>query len=153
MTSFNDSTPSRRIAAAAIIVLGGLGVVGFGLGALGLVAPGAKPGDDIVYGLTFDRAWITGVALLALAATVIGALGLARAARGLGAGRRGAIVALALGSLGVIGGVLNLALADGGPGTGNGVIGGSVALLLGLIATILGAMTLIRSRHTIGSSV
>jgi hypothetical protein len=149
MTTSKSPPTARRVLAVAGTTLFGLFAVGgFGLGAFGLAAPGAKPGDDVVYGLTFDRAWITVVAVLALAAAVIGGLGLARSVRGTGTGRRGAIVALAAGPLCVVGGVLNLVLADGGPGTGNGIIGGVVALLLGLIATVLGGLTLARSRRT-----
>lgn len=149
-TTAHPKVSRRRLVWAGFILIGVLGLGGFLLGALGLIAPGARPGDDVVYGLTFDRAWITVVALLALAAAVIGGRGLTRAVRGTGTGRKGAIVALTIGPLGVLGGVVNLALADGGPGTGNGVVGGVVALLTGLIAITFGVLTLTRFRRADG---
>jgi len=65
---------------------------------------------------------------------------------GRGHGRKGAIVAVVAGLIAVLNGVLNLAVATGGPGTGNGVIGAAGALVLGLIAAGVGVLTLARSR-------
>ncbi|WP_037765950.1 DUF6223 family protein [Streptomyces sp. 142MFCol3.1] len=101
------------------------------------------------YTLTAARFWATSVALLGLAGLVIGKMALTRSARRIGdGGRRQAIVALVAGLIAVVGGALNLAVADGGPGTGNGVVGGALALVLGLIATVLGRLALARSRRT-----
>ncbi|MFF6789257.1 DUF6223 family protein [Streptomyces filamentosus] len=98
------------------------------------------------YELTTGRLVGTTAALVALAGVIAGTIALRRARRGAD-GRRGALAALVAGPAGVVVGVLNLAVADGGPGTGNGVIGGGMALLLGLAATLLGGSTLARSRR------
>jgi hypothetical protein len=47
----------------------------------------------------------------------------------------------------VIGGVLNLATANGGPGSGNGVIGSAQALVLGLAGMVLGGLAMARFRQ------
>lgn len=101
------------------------------------------------YTMTTDRLWATASAVLALAATVIGGLAVARSVRqiGPGQGRNGAIVALIVGLLAAIIGGLLLATADGGPGTGNGVVGAFAALVLGLIAIAEGGLVLARSRR------
>jgi hypothetical protein len=79
---------------------------------------------------------------------VIGGLALARSARRIGhKGRRGAIVALVLGPIGLIIGGLVVVTADGGVGTGGGVAGGVVAMMVGLIGTALGGLALARSRR------
>jgi hypothetical protein len=106
--------------------------------------------DDYVSGLTFDRAWATAAGLLALAGAVLGGLALARYNRPVGnGGRKGAIVALAVGLFAVINGVLIVATADSGPGSGNGIIGGYAALVVGLIAAALGGLVVARSRRTV----
>jgi hypothetical protein len=51
------------------------------------------------------------------------------------------------GLIAVGGGVVNLAVADGGPGTGNGVVGGAVAVVVGLMAAAFGGLTLARARR------
>jgi Family of unknown function (DUF6223) len=100
------------------------------------------------YTLTAGRFWATLAALLGLAGVVIGGLALARSARRIGnGGRNGAIVALVAGPAALVGGVLVLAVADGGPGTGNGVVGGGMALVLGLAASVLGGLVQARSRR------
>ena len=105
--------------------------------------------DVAVNTLTAARFWATSAALLGLAGAIIGGLALARSVRRSGDdGKRGDIVALVSGLIAVVGGALNLALADGGPGTGNGVVAGGAALVLGLTATVLGWLTLARSRRT-----
>ncbi|SPF06368.1 DUF6223 family protein [Streptomyces sp. MA5143a] len=101
------------------------------------------------YTLTTARFWATAAALLALAGVVIGRRALTRSVRRNGnGGTKGAITALAVGLITMVGGTVHLAVADGGPGTGNGVVGGGAALLLGLIATVLGWLALGRSRRT-----
>jgi hypothetical protein len=100
------------------------------------------------YTLTAARLWATAAALLGLAGAIIGGRALARSVRRLGdGGRTGAVVALVSGPIAVVGGVLNLAVADGGPGTGNGVVGGAVAVVVGLVAAAFGGLTLARTRR------
>jgi uncharacterized protein DUF6223 len=95
----------------------------------------AQAADVDAYTLTAARFWATSAALLGLAGVVIGKRALTRAARRFGdGGRRGAIMALVSGLIAMVGGALDLAVADGGPGTGNGVVGGALALVLGLTA-------------------
>ncbi|WP_225839646.1 DUF6223 family protein [Streptomyces sp. NK08204] len=135
----------RRLPAAVAAAL---------LGGIGLAAPAAahasaQSAEVGAYTLTAARFWATAAALLALAGVVIGRLALARSVRRIGdGGTKGAITALVAGLIAVVGGALNLAVADGGPGTGNGVVGGAAALLLGLLATVLGWLALARSRRT-----
>jgi hypothetical protein len=106
----------------------------------------SEPAATTVHGLTPRRFWATAAAGLALVGVVIGGLALGRPASFSGtASRVGAILSLVAGLIAVINGVLNLALATGGPGTGNGVVGGAVAVVLGLIATVLGGLALSRS--------
>lgn len=120
-------------------------------GALVLATPAAaavsaQSAEVDSYTLTADRLWATAVALLTLAGVVIGGAALRRATRRVGdGGAKGAVVALVAGLIGVIGGVLNLAAADGGPGTGNGVVAGGAAVVLGLVSVCLGWMA--RSRN------
>jgi hypothetical protein len=105
--------------------------------------------DVDAYTLTAARLWATSAALLGLVGAVIGGLALARSVRRIGnGGRQGPIVALASGLVAMVGGALNLAVADGGPGTGNGVVGGALALMLGLVAVVLGGLAVARSRRT-----
>jgi hypothetical protein len=112
---------------------------------LGSVAPTTVAVD--AYTLTAARLWATLAALLGLAGAILGGRALLRTVRRPGGGRKGAVVALASGLIAVVGGVLNLAVADGGPGTGNGVVGGAAAVVVGLIAGVLGGLTLARGRH------
>jgi hypothetical protein len=81
---------------------------------------------------------------------VIGGLPLARSAGriGTGTGRRGAIMALVLGPIGLAIGGMVVVTADGGLGTGNGIAGGFVAVIVGLIGMALGGLALARSRRT-----
>jgi hypothetical protein len=119
-------------------------------------------------GLTFGRLMGTTAAFVALAGVVIGVLALTRStdrpgngsindngsgngngsSNGSGNRRNRAITALAAGLVGLVMGVVNLAVADGGPGTGNGVIAGAMALALGLIGTALGGLAVTRARRT-----
>ena len=64
---------------------------------------------------------------------------------GIDSGRRGAIVALVLGPIGLIIGGLVVATADGGLDTGNGLGGGVVAIAVGLIGMALGGLASARS--------
>lgn len=98
--------------------------------------------------LTTGRLVGTVAALVALAGVVIGGLALARSTGRIGNGKRGAIVALVAGLIGMVIGAVNLVVADGGPGTGNGVLGGALALVLGLIAAVLSRLALVRSHRT-----
>jgi len=105
--------------------------------------------DVDAYTLTAARLWATSAALLGLVGSVIGGLALARSVRRIGdGGSKGAAVALVSGLVAIVGGALNLAVADGGPGTGNGVVGGALALVVGLAAMVLGGLTMARSRRT-----
>lgn len=94
--------------------------------------------------LTSARFWAAVAALLGLAGVIIGMRALRRAA----SGRTGARVAMVAGLVAVIGGAVNLAIADGGPGTGNGVVAGGMAIVLGLLAGVLGGLVVARSRRT-----
>ena len=130
------------LAAAAGALIGGVGLAAPAV-AYASVQPVAADTS-----LTTGRLVGTTAALVALAGVVIGRLALARSARRIGNGKRGAIVSLVAGLTGMVIGVVNLAVADGGPGTGNGVIGGAIALVLGLVAAVLGRLALTRSRRT-----
>ncbi|MEU6578512.1 DUF6223 family protein [Streptomyces sp. NPDC046805] len=123
--------------------------VGFMLAAPAATHALAQSGNVGAYTLTAARFWATSAALLALVGVVIGGLALARSRRRIGnGGKKGAIVAVVSGLIAVVGGAVNLAVADGGPGTGNGVVGGAIALVLGLIAMVLGGLARARSRRT-----
>jgi hypothetical protein len=93
------------------------------------------------YTLTAGRVVGTAIALVALAGVVIGVLALARPD-----GRR-SMMAVVSGLIGLIGGGLLVATADGGPGSGSGIVGGYAAVAVGLIATGLGVLALARSRR------
>jgi hypothetical protein len=60
----------------------------------------------------------------------------------------GAVVALVAGLIAAVNGVLNLAIAKGGPGSGNGVVGAAAAVVLGLLGMVLGGLALARSRRS-----
>lgn len=123
--------------------------VGFTLAAPAAARVLAQSAQVDSYTLTAARFWAAAAALLGLAGAVIGGLALARSVRRIGnRGKNGAVVALVSGLIAVVGGALNLAVADGGPGTGNGVVGGAFALVTGLIAMALGGLALARSRRT-----
>ena len=101
-----------------------------------------------VYTMTPERIAASLAALVGLIASVIGGLALARSAEGIGnGGRRGAIVALVLGPIGLGVGALIVATADGGLGTGKGLAGGVVAIIVGLVGMVLGGLALSRSRR------
>ena len=87
---------------------------------------------------------------MALIGAVMSGRALNRSARRSGGanGRHGAIVALVLGPIALVGGGLVVATANGGLGTGNGLGGGVVAMLVGLIGMTLGGLALARSRRS-----
>lgn len=121
------------------------------LGAVVLATPAAAQSAEVgAYTLTTARFWATVAALVGLAGAVVGGVARVRARRRTGnLGRNGALVALGAGVVAVVGGVVNLLVADGGPGTGNGVVGGGVAVVLGLVAAAFGWLVVSRSRHTV----
>jgi len=96
--------------------------------------------------LTPGRLWSLIAALVGVIGVVAGGLALARSRSG--DTRRGAVVALAAGLLGMAGGAFVVAAAKGGPGTGYGIVGGFLALVVGLVAAALGGLALSRSRRT-----
>jgi hypothetical protein len=109
----------------------------------------AQSADVGAYTLTAARLWATAAALVGLVGAIIGGLALARSVRRIGnGGRKRAVVALVAGLIAMVGGAVNLAVADGGPGTGNGVVGGALALVLGLLGLVLGGLVVARSRRT-----
>lgn len=116
-----------------------------------MAAQVSEPTAATVQGMTARRLWATTALVLALGGVIIGGLNLARAGRGTGNGKMGAIVAIGAGLIAIFNGVLNLAVATGGPGSGNGVIGAAAALVLGLIAAALGGSALVRSHRTASS--
>lgn len=74
----------------------------------------------------------------AIAAALLGLLGIVFGGLALTSRRRGALVALTTGPIAILGGALVVLTADGGLGTGNGLGGGVVAMLLGLAGAVLG---------------
>ena len=130
---------STRVLAAALVL--SIGLAAQQAAAQPLVNPYAMTPRRIGASLTF---------LVALIGAVVGGRALARAAGRIGsAGRpRDAIVALVLGPVSLISGVLVVATAKGGLGTGNGLAGGVVAIVVGLIGLTLGGLALARSRRT-----
>jgi peptidoglycan/LPS O-acetylase OafA/YrhL len=86
--------------------------------------------------LTAGRAWSLAGAVFGLAGIVSGVLALRR--------RRGAVVAVGAGVVGIIIGALVVVMAKGGPGTGYGVVGGYVSLVLGVAAAALGGLAMRR---------
>jgi hypothetical protein len=121
------------------------------IGGFGLAAPTAAQGADqppavSAYTLTPGRIAASMAGVVGLIGAVAGGLALARSGRlGTANGRRGAIVALAMGPIALLIGGLVVATADGGVGTGNGLGGGIVAMVLGLIDMALGGLAQARA--------
>ncbi|MFG1675096.1 DUF6223 family protein [Micromonospora sp. NPDC049282] len=86
----------------------------------------------------------TAFALVSLASVIIGGL----AVRRVGAGQRGALLALATGVVGLVLSASHLALTTGGFGTGQGRAGAIAGVVLGLVGVGLGGLALARSRRT-----
>jgi len=96
------------------------------------------------YELGVGRTVPTAVAVVGLAAVIVGGLGLARPLT------RGApVAALVLGVVGAGVGGLHAANAAGGLGTGNGLAGAVIAVVLGLAGVGLGGVALTRSRSSV----
>ena len=114
-----------------------------------MVANVSKSAPSTVYGLTAKRQF----ALVALGAGVISVIFGWRAFRKSASSisipnrKYGTIVVIVTGLIAVIGGVLNLATANGGPGSGNGVLGSAQALVLGLTGIFLGGFAIARFRR------
>jgi hypothetical protein len=120
------------------------------IGGFGLAAPTAAQVADqppvSVYTVTPGRIAASVAGVVGLIGAVAGGLVLARSGRvGPGNERRGAIAALAMGSIALLIGGLVVATADGGVGTGNGLGGGIVAMGLGLLDLALGGLALTRT--------
>lgn len=138
----------KRSLIVFLLVVGGTALfAGLVYGVL-LVANVAEPTGATVYGATARRLWATLGAMLALAGVVLGALALFRPASRV-ATPRVTMGALGLGLVGIVNGVLNLAVATGGPGTGNGVVGAAAAVVLGMAAIAMSGITLARSRRSL----
>ncbi|MFC9246219.1 DUF6223 family protein [Streptomyces sp. NPDC057136] len=145
------------------------------LGAFVLAAPAAAHASVVAAGDTGTGSGRLGAivaAVVALTGMLVGGLSLARSTGrigpgtgrigpgtgrigtgsgtgpGTGSARLGAVVAMAVGLLGVILAALHLANSTGGFGTGNGRAGAIVAAVLGLIGMVLGWLALSRSRRT-----
>jgi Family of unknown function (DUF6223) len=102
------------------------------------------------FAMSSGRLGATAAAVLGLVGTVIGGLALARSngrSRAAAGARSQGKVALVLGVLSAVLGVVYVATADGGLGTGNGLGGAIVAVALGLIATVLGGLARTRTRE------
>jgi uncharacterized protein DUF6223 len=131
-------------AVAAAAVFGGL------VHAVLVAGHVSEPAASTVYGLTTRRLWATSAALMAMLAVAVGGLALTRGSSRFGTAsvRRAAILGLVLGVIAAVNGLLNVAIANGGPGTGNGVVGGAAAFVLGLIGMAMGGLALTRSGRT-----
>lgn len=135
--------PSRPTGMAVIVMV----ILGFAL-AVPAAAQSATLQDSTgIYTLGSGRIAAAMAAVAALLGVASGTLSLRRSS-GRGKGRRGAILALVLGPIGLTAGGLVVATANGGLGTGNGLGGGVVAMVLGLASVVLGCLALARPRHT-----
>lgn len=129
----------RAIDLAAIGAIAGYGLAGT------VAAQQSVQRAAPVYAMTPERLTASTAAVVGLIAAIIGALALIRSFRRVGnRGRRGAVVALALGPVSLIIGGLVVATAEGGVGTGNGVAGAVVAIVLALIGMALSGLALAR---------
>ena len=122
----------------------------FGLVHLILMAANvSKSAPSTVYGLTSKRQFALVALGLGLLSVIFGWRTFRKSARhtSILSGKSWPIVAIVTGLMAVIGSVLNLATANGGPGSGNGVLGSAQALVLGLTGMFLGGLAMIRFRR------
>jgi len=114
-----------------------------------MVANVSKSAPSTVYGLTSKRQFALVALGLGLLSVIFGWRTFRKSARHTSIlnGKSWPIVAIVTGLMAVIGSVLNLATANGGPGSGNGVLGSAQALVLGLTGTLLGGMAIVRFRR------
>ncbi len=103
----------------------------------------SEPAAETVYGSTPQRNSATIATALALIGASVGAWSLVRPIRW-GPRWLGGAVALVMGLMGGVNGVLVLSAANGGPGSGNGVVGGAMAIVMGLAAVGLGGGAVLR---------
>ena len=117
-----------------------------------LLVTAAPPGDaaDYVSGLTPGRFWGTLTAALAAIGVVAGWRALVRAAdrKRIAGTRRLSAASLTLGAIGLAGGAIVAAMAEGGPGTGYGIVGAGISLVLGLASVVVGGLALSRVHRT-----
>lgn len=113
---------------------------------LQIIAAPATAQGAVGYGMTSGRAAALLPVAVGLISVVIGGLAL-RSAWRIGSGKRGAILTLIVGSVGMLLSILHLVRSSGGIGTGSGKLGAIVALVLGAIGAALGWMALARSRR------
>jgi len=130
-----------------IYIIGALAVIALYFGLVHLilmVANVSRSAPTTVYGLTSKRQF----ALVALAMGLISVIvGWRVFRRSISSSKKnGTIAAIVTGVIAVIGGVLNLTNANGGPGSGNGVLGSAQALVLGLTGIFFGGWAMVRSR-------
>jgi len=109
----------------------------------------SKSAPSTVYGLTSKRQFALVALGLGLLSVIFGWRTFRKSARhtSILSGKSWPIVAIVTGLMAVIGSVLNLATANGGPGSGNGVLGSAQALVLGLTGMILGGLAIVRFRR------
>jgi uncharacterized membrane protein len=122
----------------------------FGLVHLILMAANvSKSAPSTVYGLTSKRQFALVTLGLGLLSVIFGWLTFRKSTRHtpIRTGKSWLVVAIVAGLIAVIGGVINLATANGGPGSGNGVLGSAQALVLGLTGMILGGLAIVRFRR------
>ncbi len=122
------------------------------VGEFGLATPAAadvgSPAAVPIYTLSSGRIGAIVGVLVGLIGDVLGGKALARSTDPKGNVRRGALLALVLGPIGLLIGALVVATAEGGLGTGHGLGGGIVAMIVGPIGMALGGLALARSRRT-----
>ena len=130
------------------IALAATAVVGLGFVARAVALAAAQSAVEPVYAVTPRRIAASTAVVVGLIGAVIGGLALVRSVRRIGnRGRRGAIVALVLGTISLVSGGSVVITAAGGVGTGNGVAGAVAAMVVGLVGITLGGLTLARSRR------
>ena len=122
----------------------------FGLVHLILMAANvSKSAPSTVYGLTSKRQFALVALGIALFSVIFGWRTFRKSSShtSIVNGKSWPIVAIVAGLMAVIGSVLNLATANGGPGSGNGVLGSAQALVLGLTGMFLGGLAMVRFRR------